>query len=216
MKLKHLFSLIFAGTVSLLLAGWALSQVPAVLVKSGIVPGNAAAASGGLVLLEEHTASNSAALQFTASLSASYDDYLIELVGLIPATNDVLLQMQFSTNGGSTWDASTIYDTGYWFLYTSGNNPIFNFSRGEFQFIGDIGNAQPVGVDAELRMKMTASLWTTLRGQMTSWNSATSTMLVANFVYATYRNTTNPNAMQVFFNSGNIASGTVRVYGLMH
>jgi hypothetical protein len=39
--MKKLLSLIFAGSISLFLAGWALSQVPASLVRSGIVIGTA-------------------------------------------------------------------------------------------------------------------------------------------------------------------------------
>ena len=43
--MKKLLSLIVAGTLSLVLAGWALSQVPASLVRSGIIIGTAGAQS---------------------------------------------------------------------------------------------------------------------------------------------------------------------------
>ena len=65
---------------------------------------------GALVLLEEHTASSSASLAFTSWYSASYDEYMIEFVNVIPATNNVGLAVNFSVNGGSSYDTSTIYD----------------------------------------------------------------------------------------------------------
>jgi hypothetical protein len=43
--MKKLLSLIVAGTISLVLAGWALSQAPASLVRSGIIIGTAGAQS---------------------------------------------------------------------------------------------------------------------------------------------------------------------------
>ena len=46
--MKRWISLILAGTCSLILAGWALSQVPAALVRSGIVIGQTAAQSSGV------------------------------------------------------------------------------------------------------------------------------------------------------------------------
>ena len=79
----------------------------------GVAPSYQAAGGGGggaLVLLEEHTASSSASLDFTASFSATYDDYLIEIIGLNAGTNQAQPWIRFSTNGGSTWDASSIYD----------------------------------------------------------------------------------------------------------
>ena len=46
--MKRWISLIFAGTFTLILAGWALSQVPAALVRSGIVIGQTTAQSSGV------------------------------------------------------------------------------------------------------------------------------------------------------------------------
>ena len=67
---------------------------------TGVIP--PIGTSNGLVLLEQHTASSSATLDFTASITSAYDDYLIELVNVVPATNTVDLYMRVSTDGGST------------------------------------------------------------------------------------------------------------------
>jgi len=178
-----------------------------------VATGGGGGGGGDLTLLESHTASNSAALQFTGSLSSSYDDYLIELVGLVPATNNVTLQAQVSANGGVSWDSSTIYDFGFTYVYSGGTGNTFNGSDAFFSMIGNIGTGQPAGVDGELRLKLTPSLWTTMRGEMTAYNSSASANVLVGQIYAAYRSTTNPNAIQFYLSSGNIASGSIRIYG---
>src|SRR5271165_3582301 len=105
--MKRSLSLIGCGIAIAFCAALALSQVPAGFLKSGLIFGNAGAqGSGSFVLVEEHTAASSAALNFTTCLTATYDDYDIEFVSLLPASgsNDVMLQV--STNGGSTYDTA--------------------------------------------------------------------------------------------------------------
>src|SRR3569833_11598 len=63
--------------------------------------------SAGLVLLEQHTASASASLVFTTCISSTYDEYQIQIVNLVPATNAVALYLAFSTDGGSTYDTTS-------------------------------------------------------------------------------------------------------------
>jgi hypothetical protein len=46
--MKRWISIVLAGTLSLILAGWALSQVPAALVKSGLVIGSSVAQGSGV------------------------------------------------------------------------------------------------------------------------------------------------------------------------
>lgn len=61
-----------------------------------------------MVLLEQHTANNSPSLNFTASITAAYDEYLIEFLALKGAIA-AWLDVQLSTDGGTTWDASSSY-----------------------------------------------------------------------------------------------------------
>lgn len=60
--------------------------------------------TSGLVLISTATASNSATVDFTG-LSSTYDEYLIELLNVIPATDGQVIYMRTSTNGGSSYDA---------------------------------------------------------------------------------------------------------------
>ena len=69
----------------------------------------AGSGGGGLVLLEQHTASASASLNFTTAITSAYDDYVFKLVGLVPATNNQDIEVRFSTDGGSTWITGTAF-----------------------------------------------------------------------------------------------------------
>ena len=71
--------------------------------------GNAPSGSGSFPTPETHTASSSATLDFTTCISSSYKSYEIRFISVIPATNSIDFYMQFSTNGGSTWDTSSAY-----------------------------------------------------------------------------------------------------------
>src|SRR6185503_12648476 len=69
------------------------------------------AGSSGLVLLEQHTASSSATLDFT-SISGTYDEYEIHFVNIVPATNNVSFQMRMGTGAGPTYDSGNNYNYG--------------------------------------------------------------------------------------------------------
>lgn len=175
----------------------------------------AAGGGGSLVLLEQHTASNSASLDFTTAITATYDEYQIEFIDLLPATNSVGLNMLMSTNGGSSYDTGANY--GY---IVKASNRFGDTTAG-----ADSGaNALPLirgGVIAN-----TAS--TSLSGSCKLFNpgGANYKNVVGNFGYFAGANlelgatngfyliSTAVNAFRILFTSGNITSGTVRVYGI--
>lgn len=63
--------------------------------------------SGALTLLNTLTAAASASLADTTSLTATYSIYEIEFIGLVPTNNADDFKLQFSTNGGTSWDTAT-------------------------------------------------------------------------------------------------------------
>lgn len=78
--------------------------------EGGIVdigaPGGGGGGSGGLTLLDADVAAGSVAdLRVTSWLDAAYDNYAIKLSGVVPSAG-CILQMDFSVDGGATWEAS--------------------------------------------------------------------------------------------------------------
>jgi hypothetical protein len=172
--------------------------------------------SGGsdLVLLEQHTASSSATLDFTTAITSTYDEYIVEFLSVAPATNAQEFKMRCSTDGGSTWDttAGRHYSnsfrtaTGTWSSYTGGG------SATSIGLAHDVGSGNPaLAISGSIRLQPTGTGQRYVTGQLTYLPSATDRAV--NLVIADYENGSF-NAFQFFFSSGNIASGTIRVYGV--
>jgi hypothetical protein len=178
--------------------------------------GSTAGASGSFVLIEEHTASSSAALSFTTCISSTYDDYQIRFVGLVPATNGATVRMRLSSDGGSTYDSANVY--GYvWFItqVAGDNNRSASPSSqsawaiagtttnntwgisGMMNMANPLGGAQPLIAWGLLEYDDSGG--NGLTGGRFWWNYATAAAI---------------NAFQITASSGDLASGTVRCYGI--
>jgi hypothetical protein len=178
-------------------------------------PGTVASGSGALVLLEQHTAAASATLDFAASISATYDEYLIEFVNVIPATNATSLYMRMSTNGGTSYDAGANYS------YNSlGSNRFGTGVTGvdsggtQIQLTKSaIDNTATAGVCGSIRLFSPSS--TALHKYVTGQLSIlTGGVIETQQSSGAYRSATAVNAFRFLFAAGNITSGIIRVYGV--
>jgi hypothetical protein len=172
-------------------------------------------ASAGQVLLEQHTASSSASLDFTSSISGTYDDYLIRVVNIVPATNGANLAMRLSTNGGSSYDSSAIYDWGGVYGYTGGSGALGATNQTSWPLSGASSNSANYGIIGTLNLIDPArtSGYKLARMERGFFDSGVSALLWNGANYA-YRSATAVNAFQFFMSSGNITSGVIRVYGV--
>jgi hypothetical protein len=183
-------------------------------------PQGPAGTSGALVLLETQTASASASLDFAASISASYDTYLIEFLNLVPATDNVSFWMRVSTDGGATYDTSNLYSVMRFGWTNAASGPSGTAigsptSRMEVVAGADtIDSSTLYGVCGSMRLfsPLNTSVYTMTTGQLVLFSNA-GNMPGLN-VAGVYKSTTAVNAFQFLMSSGNIASGTIRVYGL--
>lgn len=169
---------------------------------------------GSFVLVEQHTASSSASLAFTTCISSTYDDYQIRVVNLIPQTTDTTVKIQFSTDGGMT------YDTGNNYVYAvadynQGNTSGFNGSAADsgISLFAGLGTSASWSLNGSYQATgFNASLFPAVIGGGAALSNDT------NFYrYDTagaWKSTTAVNAFRIIMSSGNIASGTVRCYGL--
>jgi hypothetical protein len=173
---------------------------------------------GSVVLLEAHTASSSAALNFTASFSSSYDEYIIKGVGLIPATNATNLIMEFSTDGGSTYDTGSNYSWAYTYLSQGGSSSTVAGNPDSAIHLSN-ANSNSSGFSVSFSMDVFNPLSTTLRCKLTfdlvQDNSGDSNTYRYTGL-ARYKVSTGVNAFRIRSSSGNITSGVVRCYGVAH
>lgn len=171
--------------------------------------------SGSLVLLEQHTASSSASLDFTTFISGTYDEYQIECVNVLAATNGANLVIRMGTGAGPSWDSSGVYQ----------------WSLAQWSQTGSGGSA---GGNADTSIRIGNSLSNTATS---TWNgsykflnpasTASHKFVTGHYVNVDsspnfnagvgggkYGSTTAVTGVQFLMSSGNIASGTIRVYGL--
>jgi hypothetical protein len=176
---------------------------------------NASASGGGLVLLEQHTASSSASLVFTSWYSSSYDNYKVEFVSLLPATNDTELELNWSSDGGSTWDTSAIYSLGFIYQPIGATGTSGSATGGTWASLAaNVSNAATGGINGsfELYDPGSTSAYKTSIGLSTFKHSTLGQIMFWRmFLYA---NASAVNAFRLQMNSGNIASGTCRIYGI--
>lgn len=204
-------SIAAAATLKAVTTCAALTQL-----KSDIV------ALGGLVLLKTLTASSSASLDFatrtdgTAIIQSDFDEYLISFINLIPATGNVTLNWRMSTNGGSSYDSSAIYDE-MEARMNPGANGVGGSSNGTSIPLGradNIATTSTGGLGGSMRLIDPGSSATHKRvfGQLLLLSNAGSWTHMD--VGGAYKSATAVNAFQFFMSSGNITSGSIRVYGI--
>lgn len=181
--------------------------------------GGGTGSSGALVFLESHTASSSATLDFTTAISSTYETYKIEFVDLLPANNNVNLLMRVGTGGGPTYDSGANYA---WFENTHRNgggdtNQGATSGATSMQLAGDgvgVSNSANFGVSGSITFaNPNSAIYKKHWGQMW-WYYDTGADPVLNIVMGTYRSTTAVTALRFLMSSGNISSGTIRVYGV--
>lgn len=186
-----------------------------------------AGGSGALTKLCTLTASSSASLDFlsanctTSPFSSTYDEYLISVKNITPATNGSALQMRMSTNGTSCDSGSSPgYGSVNFFWYTGGTgNVAGSASTGlNAMFVGDdhtSSTASNGGLSSALHLFTPASATNNknITGTTFNYNNAVPAP-VGTTVLGSYNTTTAVLGFCLFFNSGNIASGSVSVYGV--
>ena len=174
--------------------------------------------SGALVLLEQHTASASAQLDFTTFISATYDDYEFRFVDILPSTDGGKFRMRMGTGGGPTYDTGSNY---HWCSYVATSGAAGQNGGTSVAFIG-IGAEEGTSTVSSSsfgfqgRMAFSNPNSAIFKKVSGNWNEARTSgpSLLLGTIAGTYNSATAVTAVRFYFDTGNIASGTIRVYGL--
>jgi hypothetical protein len=179
-------------------------------IKSGL--------AGQWHLIATNTPSAAASTTFTGFDAAVYRDYMIVVEKLAPATDNTVLRLRTSTDGGSNYDSgASDYIWGLTHSLTAGGS----------------GNAGSVNDDNDSEIELTSAGVGNAAGEYFSgvieiinpgaaavceiiWRGTFGTDAGARVAVqgAGARNASaNVDAVQLIFASGNIASGTVKFYG---
>lgn len=189
-----------------------------VLTSAGSgAPTWATPAAGALTLLATATASSSATVLL--NVTAGYDNYLVLLTGIRPDTADAVLFLRVTTSstvrtGNYSWNAQSFQSgqaTG--FGTNSTGISYIPVSSTTTSFSAGMSTNSDSSLDAQINLANLAS--TTQYKKIfseASYNRG-STMISCSTVAGYYGDTAAVTALTFLMNSGNIASGTFRLYG---
>lgn len=176
--------------------------------------------SVGRVLLATKTASASATLDFTEFNNAVYSRYLFILENVKPATDLVTLLLRTSTNAGSSYDAGAT-DYSYANTLLASNSTLTqSVATGataiNLTFPNDAGNAAGEdGVTGDLWLYHAANGSVKTREAFQGMYDNGSGVLVSIDGKGRRNTTQDTDAVRFLFSSGNIASGTIRMFGFV-
>jgi hypothetical protein len=179
------------------------------------------AGGGTLVLLSTQTASASASISFTTGIDSTYDEYVFKFINCHPASNNVYLDFQGSTNSGSNYN--TTITASFFRAYQSEDNSgatlvyvdagqaqgtsYQNLSRG-------IGNGNDECVNGYLHLFNPSD--TTFVKHFLSVTQINDSAYSQNTYVGGYFNTTSAiDAVSFKMSSGNIDDGIIKMYGVV-
>lgn len=168
--------------------------------------------AGALVLLEQHTAAASASLDFTSWYSSTYDEYVIEIVGLINGSA-AIPRLRCSTNGGASYDSGANYDWAWTYNSGSGGSVFGNSATSvQWRDVNSTISANGSWTGTLRLFDPGGALYKSVVGQLSARDSVSGLILFHGG--GTYKSTTAVNAFQLSPSAGTWTSGTVRVYGV--
>lgn len=176
----------------------------------------------GLILLASKTASAVATLDITtrnapgqsgALFSSDFDEYEIHMNNMLPATNTASLMVRFSTDGGSTYLATNYYFGSHWALNSLADGTYNDGSFGSTSFVTIDNTSSTYGGCSKMTVFAPASATTHLVNWLS--NAVKGDGVIIGIRGSGLQTGTSAfNAVRFLFNSGNITSGTVRIYGV--
>ena len=181
----------------------------------------AAVSGGAMTLLSTQTASSSATISFTSNIDSTYKEYVFKWINVHPGTDDVNLQVNFR-DGGSSYDAtktSTSFgadhkedDSAAAIEYKAGND--LAQSTGIQALGASTGADNDQSTSGYLHL-YDPSNTTFVKHWISRSSQARHSDAAQDFYTAGYCNTTSAiDGVQFTFQSGNIDSGTFKMYGV--
>ena len=178
---------------------------------------------GSLVLISEQTASSSSTISFTSGIDSTYKEYIFKFINIPPATDDVQFTFQASTDGGSNYN-TTVTNTYFHAQHDeSSTSPTVTYDTGNDQAQGTGFIRLNQGIDhdnADENGSGFLHLFDPSNTTFVKHYIARNVDMANNYMQdahaAGYFNTTSAiNAIQFKMNSGNIDSGTIKMYGVV-
>ena len=182
-------------------------------------PGNLA--QGKMTLLQTQTASSSASISFTSNIDSTYPIYVFKFINIHPATNNTHLMVNFR-DGGSSYDATKTTTVLYAYhdesdseasvIYSTGSDLAQSTSGQRLTGGGGNGTDESASGTLHLFDPSNTTFVKHFIGRSITYNHSN---YVNDWYSAGYCNVTAAiDAVQFSMSSGNIDSGTIKLYGV--
>ena len=187
----------------------------------------ASIASGAMTLIKEQTASSSATISFVDGtsdvvLDSTYPIYLFKFINMHPATDNVDFLVNFSADGGSNYNVTKTTTFFAAYQNESGSATALTYADANdlaqstgFQMLNDgVGNGNDESCVGTMHLFSPSSTTFVKHFMATSHRYYYTDYAIVDYM-AGYCNTTSAiDAVQFKFESGNIDSGTIKLYGV--
>ena len=182
-------------------------------------------AQGKMTLLQTQTASSSASISITSNIDSTYPIYLFKFINIHPATDGAEFTINFSTDSGSNYNVAktTTFFVAYNAESESSSGLTYIDSLDIAQGTGvanifyNVGNENDESASGTLHL-FNPSSTTFVKHFMSTFNVYNNSGSNGNSVQvdvAGYGNTTSAiDGVQFAMSSGNIDSGTIKLYGI--
>jgi hypothetical protein len=177
---------------------------------------------GSLNLISTQTASSSSTISFTSGIDSTYKEYIFKFINIHPATNDQFFVFNGSSDSGSNYNltkTTTFFeaqhdeaDSATQLSYRTADD--IAQGTGFQRLLRNIGNGNDENASGYLHL-FDPSNTTFVKHFIGVGSSYYAEDYEFNSYYAGYFNTTSAiDAIQFKMESGNIDSGTIKLYGV--
>jgi len=183
----------------------------------------ASVSGGAMTLLETQTASSSSTISFTSGIDSTYDEYVFKFYDIHPATDSVDFVFNLSADSGSNYNVTKTSTYFRAWHSEAGDDTNLRYETGSdlaqgtgFQSLtnSDLGNGNDECCVGKLHL-FNPSSTTFVKHFIATTNTYHSSDYTFNSFIAGYGNTTSAiDAIQFKMDSGNIDSGTIKLYGI--
>jgi hypothetical protein len=177
--------------------------------------------TGSMTLLQTQTASSSSTIDFTSNIDSTYDVYVFKFYNMHPATNDVILTFNGSTDSGSNYNVTK---TTTFFVARHSESGTSNFgyvtNRDEAQSTSaqklnyDVGNLDDEDVCGTLTLYNPSSTTFVKHFVSRAVGNGQAEECHDSYVSGYFNTTSSIDAVRFQMSSGNIDSGVIKLYGI--
>ena len=176
---------------------------------------------GAMTFISKTTASSDANVGITSGIDSTYKEYVFIFKNIHPATDSVVFQTNFSIDGGSNYNV-TKTTTNFEATMSESGTTGFKYGTGDdiaqgtgYMRLGQTGGDNDQHVSGTLHL-FDPSSTTFVKHFIARTAEAHGANIAADVLVAGYVNTTSAiDEVSFKFHSGNIDSGTFKLYGVV-